>query len=476
MARLAEHDAVITALEARVESVAMLEAKIDSLRAQVAILEVRLGKNSQNSSKPPSTDAFVKPPPRSLRRPSGRKPGKQPGDPGMRLQPVKVPDVVLVHEPGHCAGCGLELAGADVAGERSRQVFDLPEEIRLHTTEHRVRTRRCSCGHLSEAGFPAVATAATCYGPRIQGFACYLMDRQHLPVARTTELLADCVGAPVSTGWLASLQPRAKELLEPFMEEMRARLRGAAVAHFDETGGRVNGMLNWVHVACTDRLTLLHLAPSRGHESMEIGGVLGHGFAGVAVHDGLASYRHYEVEHASCGSHLLRELAGIAEATGQQWPTQLQELMVEMLVAVDQAKTARKTHLAARVLTGYKRRYKQHIAEGVALNPLPPPTGKPGRPRQGPARALLHRLDIYQDDVLRFAYDFAVPFSNNQAERDVRMVKLQQKISGCWRSQDGAEAFLDVRSYVATATKQGKNAAEALRELFTGNPWLPATP
>ncbi|WP_427018384.1 IS66 family transposase [Pseudarthrobacter sp. P1] len=232
------------------------------------------------------------------------------------------------------------------------------------------------------------------------------MGRHHLPVARTAELMADAFGAPVSTGWLASLQPRAKKLLEPFLEAARARVRHAGVAHFDETGARVQGKLAWVHVASTGAVTLLHLAPARSGGSIEAGGILGHGFNGVAVHAGLPAYRRYPVRHGLCNAHHLRELAGIAEAGGQDWPLRMADLLVEMLVAVDGAKAAGKTSLNKWVLRGYRRRYRRLIARGVGLNPLPPPTGKRGRPAMGPVRSLLKRLDTYEDDVLRFAHDF----------------------------------------------------------------------
>lgn len=324
--------------------------------------------------------------------------------------------------------------------------------------------------------FPPEATATTCYGPRIQGAGAYLMDRQHVPVARTAEFMHVMFNAPVSTGWLASLQPRAEKLLEPFLETLKDLLRHAPVVHFDETGGRVDGALCWVHVACTSELTLLHLATGRGKDSIDAGGILGHGFNGVAVHDGLAAYRRYPVQHGLCSAHLVRELTGIAESTGQDWATVLAELLVQMLVAVYQAKAAGAHGLNKRVLRGYRRKYRRLIAQGVALNPLPPPTGKRGRPAMGPARSLLKRLADYQDDVLRFAADFRVPWDNNQAERDIRMVKVQQKVSGSWRSWDGACNFLATRSYIATARKQGINVLEALRDLFAGNPWIPATP
>lgn len=447
---------------------------IAELSARVAELEARLGKNSQNSSKPPSSDGFTKPAPRSLRRRSGRKPGKQSGEPGARLEPRPDPDEIVVHAPAACGSCGSDLAEAPVVGDQRRQVFDLPP-IRLRAVEHRAQQRRCGCGTVTVASFPVEATAPACYGPGVAALGVYLLGRQHLPVQRAAEAMADCFGAPVSTGWVASLLPGAAARLAGFTTAVGEQLRTAPVAHFDETGGRVAGRLRWVHVAATDTLTLYHRAGGRGKDSIDAGGVLP-GFGGVAVHDGLTCYRRYEVTHALCAAHHLRELAGMAEATGQDWPTRLADLLVEIHKNVETAKPAGNTGLSTRRLAGYRRRYRALIAQGQQLNPPPPRTGKRGRPKLGPAGSLLRRLDDYQHDVLRFATDFTVPFDNNQAERDIPMVKLQQKISGGWRSETGADAFLTVRSYLSTVRKHHRGALDVLRDLFTGNPWIPAAP
>ncbi len=453
--------------------IADLTVRSEQLAARVTELEARLGKNSQNSSRPPSSDnPFVKPPPRSLRGKSGRKPGKQGGGLGARLEPRPHPDQIVVHTPVACGSCGSDLVDAPVVGDQRRQVFDLPV-IWLRAVEHRAQQRMCGCGLVTAAGFPAEATAPTCYGPGVAALGCYLLGRQHLPVERAAEAMADCFGAPVSTGWLASLLPTAADRLAGFMATTREQLRAAPVAHFDETGGRVAGKLRWIHVAATDSLTHYHLATGRGKASIDAGGVLS-GFTGVAVHDGLTSYRRYDVVHALCGAHHLRELAGMAEATGQDWPTSLADLLVEIHKAVQAVKAKGMVALPVRRLTGYRRRYQSLIREGQRLNPPPPRTGKRGRPKLGPAGSLLRRLDEYQDDVLRFATDFAVPMDNNQAERDVRMVKLQQKISGCWRSPVGADAFLTVRSYLSTARKQNQAALDVLTRLFADSAWIPA--
>jgi transposase len=451
-----------------------LSGQVAALSARVVALEARLGQHSQNSSRPPSSDAFVKPAPRSLRRASGRAPGKQPGQAGFAVAPRPDPDEVIVHVPGVCPGCGADLCGAPAVGEERRQVFDLPP-MRLVVVEHRAQRRECGCGAVTTAVFPTQAQGPTCYGPGVAALGAYLLARQHLPVQRAAEAMADCVGARVSTGWLASLLPTAAGRLGGFLEVVRARLRTAPVAHFDETGGRVGKRGHWVHVAGTPAWTLYHLDVRRGKRAMDAAGVLPV-FTGVAVHDGLVGYRTYDTAtHALCTAHHLRELAGIAQLTGQGWATALADLLVEIHVAVHTAKDAGAAALPADRLADYTARYHALIAEGQALNPPPPRTGKRGRPTLGAAGSLLSRLAAYHQDVLRFAVDFRVPFDNNQAERDIRMIKLQQKISGCWRSETGARSFLAVRSYPSTAAKHGHGALEVLDQLFRGQPWIPAT-
>ena len=467
---LAERDVALTQRDA---ALAQRDALIAALAGRVAELETRLGMNSRNSSKPPSSDGLAKPSPKSLRRPSGRKPGKQPGAQGSRLAPRAVPDEVRTHAPRGCRGCGADLVDAPVVGTETRQVFDLPV-IELVAVEHRAQRRACPCGVVTRATFPPEASAPTCYGPGVAALATYLLGRQHLPVERTAECLAEAFGAPVSTGWLSSLLPTAAAHLAGFRRLAREQLAGAPVAHFDETGARVNGRLHWVHVACTEGWTLFHLDAKRGRVAMDAAGVLP-GFRGVAVHDGLVVYRQYDqATHGLCNAHHLRELAGIAELTGQAWPVALAELLVELHVAVQTVKATGATRLPARRLARFAKRYDILLAEGKALHPPPPRTGRRGRPALGKAGSLLARLETQRADVLRFATDFDVPFDNNQAERDVRMVKLQQKISGGWRSDTGAEAFLDIRSYLSTARKHGQSAMAVLRDLFNGHPWTPA--
>ncbi len=288
---LAERDVALT----------QRDVLIAALAGRVAELEARLGMNSRNSSKPPSSDGLAKPAPKSLRRASGGKPGKQQGGQGFRLQPRDVPDEVRTHVPTGCHRCGAGLADAPVVGVEVRQVFDLPV-IELIAIEHRAQRRECGCGVVTRAAFPTEATAPTCYGPGVAALAVYLLGRQHLPVERAAECLEEAFGAAVSTGWLSSLLPSAAARLDGFLAIAREQLAAAQVAHFDETGGRVAGKLHWIHVACNDTWTLFHLDRKRGRVAMDAAGILP-AFRGVAIHDGLVVYRQYDqAVHGLCNA------------------------------------------------------------------------------------------------------------------------------------------------------------------------------
>lgn len=448
---------------------------IEVLQARVAELERRLGKDSSNSSRPPSSDGLAKPPaPTRERRGGGRRPGKQPGAPGAHLAQVPDPDEVVVHVPQRCQGCGGDLTLAPVTGVEARQVLDLPE-VRLRSTEHRAERRMCACGQVTAGVFPAPARAAACYGPGVRALAVYLGVGQHLPVERAAELLAHALGASVSAGTLAGLLGEAALGLGGFAERVREQLRAAPVAHFDETGARVAGRLRWVHSASTALLSWFAVHPRRGVVAMDAVGVLP-GFAGVAVHDCWSPYWRYgKATHALCAAHLLRELDAIVDEPGQGWAGELAEWFSMACVAAARARDTGAGRLDPAALAGLLGRYEAILATGRAANPpVPRPPGGRRRPKRSPAVCLLDRLDTHRDEVCRFVADLRVPPTNNLAERDIRMVKLQQKISGCWRTLDGAQAFLTVRSYVATARKHGVNPLVALRRLFEGDPWMPA--
>jgi transposase len=472
-ATVAVQAAVIVELRAANAEQARL---IAALEARVAELERRLGKDSSNSSKPPSSDGLGKPVRATRRgagRAEGRRPGKRPGAPGAHLAQVAQPDEVIWHVPERCGGCGADLVDALVVGVEARQVFDLPP-LGLLVSEHRAQRRRCGCGTTTAAVFPDHIRGAACYGPGLRALVCYLMVHQHLPVDRAAQLLADVLGAPVATGTLARMVAEGAGGLDGFVEVVRARLAEEAVAHFDETGARVAGRLHWVHSASTDLLSLFTVHPKRGRVAMDAAGVLP-GFRGVAMHDGWSPYwRYQDVRHALCGAHLLRELEGISDEPGQGWAAGMAELLVDAKLAADRARAGGAERIDADVRARLHARYQRLLADGRAANPPPGATGRRrARSRRSPAGRLLERLDGHRGEVLLFLDDLRVPFTNNQAERDLRMVKLQQKISGCWRTLAGAAAFLALRGYVSTARKQGLNPLVVLGQLFEGRPWLP---
>jgi transposase len=448
---------------------------IATLNARVAELERRLGRDSSNSSRPPSSDGLGKPPaPKRRQRGGGRAAGKQPGAPGAHLAQVADPDEVVVHRPVVCERCGGDLTLAPVTGVEARQVFDLPE-VRLGVCEHRAERRTCACGTTTQAGFPAEARAAACYGAGVRGLAGYLMVGHHLPVERAAQVLGDALGARVSAGMLAGLAAEAAGGLGGFVERVRERLAGAEVAHFDETGARVAGRLHWVHSASTELLSLFRVHAKRGVAAMDAAGVLP-GFGGVAVHDGWSPYwRYSKATHALCAAHLLRELEAVAGLPGQGWAAELAEWFSIACATTTSARADGADRLEPAVSAGLCDRYDDILAKGQAANPPPSrPPSRRRRRRRSPAACLLERLETHRGEVLRFLQDLRVPPTNNLAERDIRMVKLQQKISGCWRTLDGAQAFLTVRSYISTARKHGINPLVALRRLFKGDPWLPA--
>lgn len=457
------------ALEQRDAAVVQRDVRIEELTRRVAELEAALRRNSRTSSRPPSSDGPAKPPPRSRREPTDRSPGKQPGDPGFTLRQVADPDEVITHRPEACGGCGTSLQRAAVTSVEIRQVFDLPP-VALRVTEHQIQHRACRCGAVSMAAVPDGVNAPAQYGPRVRAIGAYLVGYQHLPYERACETLSDLLGVGMSVGTLTSVLARTSQRLGPFLDEVRRLLATAPVGHFDETGLRVAGSGAWVHSASTDTLSLFTVHPSRGHDAITAAGVLPV-FAGIAVHDGYTPYRRYGTAHALCNAHHLRELAGILDADpGQTWAQDMIRLLCEINETTRYARTVGAYALDPDLLARYRGRYQGILAAGNTANPT-----QPGNGAQTPAVNLLARLRGFTTDVLRFAYDLRVPFDNSQAERDIRMVKLRQKISGCLRTWTGATVFCAIRSYLSTTRKHGINALDALTKLHNGQPWLPGT-
>jgi transposase len=462
---------------------AEVEGKLDELLtmnlalvAENERLRARAGMNSKNSSKPPSSDGYAKPPPKTRRVRSGKKPGKQPGSEGNHLAQVAEADELVIHRPDSCDSCGSDLVNAPVTGTVTRQVFDLPPRS-VVVTEHRSQRRRCACGTTTTAGFPAEAIGPACYGPVLRAHVCYLVVRQHIPIKRVAELLCDAYGIPVSTGAIVAMVQEGSNRLGSFLDSLADRLRDTEIVHADETGLRVGGDLHWVHATSSRAHSLYHLDTHRGRKAMDAMDVLAH-LRGVLVHDGWQPYRDYtEVDHALCNAHHLRELDGISgNHQDQGWAHHMAALLSATWTEVLAAKDHGVTSLDPAALDRIRTDYDTIIEAGRLVNPPAVRTGKRGRPRNTLSANLLRRLDIYRDDILRFADDFRVPFDNNEAERSVRMVRVQQKISGGFRSVEGARSWLRVRSYVATAIKQGMNPLDALVRLTADDPWMPDSP
>ena len=454
---------------------------IVSLTARVKELEDRLAKNSRNSSKPPSSDDINKPKPKSLRGKSSKKPGGQKGHPGTTLSLAQNPEHVVVHRPEMCEGCGGALSeeSSELWGYERRQVVDLPALLALEVTEHRAQRDRClGCGTITTAPFAVEASARVGYGPRIEALMVYLMEYQLLPYERASELLEDLFGEPApGAGTLYSAVERCFEGLEETEEAIKEGLLGGSeevVGGFDETGLRVEGKGMWVHVASTEELTHYAVHEKRGVEATKEIGILP-SFKGVAMHDGLSSYWHYEqCAHALCNAHHLRELTFLEEEHQQEWAGRMKALLLEIEEAVCEESASGGRYLAPERAREFEMRYQHLLEAGLKANPPPLRTGKKGRPKQSKGKNLVDRLEKHRSEVLRFMYDFRVPFDNNQAERDIRMVKVRQKISGCFRTRRGAEMFCRIRGYISTMRKQGENVLAALESVFVGDPFVPS--
>ncbi|WP_372614769.1 IS66 family transposase [Halomonas sp.] len=436
-----------------------LRAAIDVLMLLVKLMADRLTTSSRNSSKPPSQDPHRQ---RRSRATGQRRPGGQPGHEGSTLSPVAEPDeIVPLRVDRRRLSKGQTYHVVDV---EKRQVQDIV--IQAVVTEYQAEVLEDDQGKRYVAPFPEGVTRPIQYGSRLKTQAVYLSQFQLLPYARIRDLLQSQCGVSLSTATLFAFNQEAYQRAEPFAQWVKPALQQARTVHADETGMQVGGTRYWLHSASNETLTWLAPHPKRGQEAMNDIGILPY-VTGVLVHDHWKPYYRYtQCQHALCNAHHLRELTGVWEKEQQRWALQLHDLLVAMNDAVDKAEGA----LPARVAAQWRQRYRHCLTEGEAECPPPakPPPGTRGRVKRSKARNLLERLQAYEDDVLRFLDDPAVPFTNNQGERDLRMTKVQQKISGCFRAWEGAEIFCRMRSFLSTSIKQGLSAHAALEQLFAG--------
>jgi transposase len=469
------HRLELTARELNKE---LKEARAQTRQARERHL-AHLMKDSRNSSMPPSQDRRKRT--RSLRESSGRKPGGQVGHPGTTLGFARQPDHLIIHAPADCYLCGSTLDGSEVARTERRQVHDLPPP-KVEVTEHQAQTKVCRrCGAKNKAEFPAGVNAPVQYGEGIRSVATYLMGYQLLPYDRCAEAMNDLFGCPLSPGTLARLlKGCAGELVGAEMLIWEG-LRESAVLGVDETGLRVSQRQDWVHVSSTEKLTLLVHDRRRGQPAISGIDILPQ-YKGVCVHDGFSSYDQYrQCQHAQCNAHILRELNYVIETSKPQWAEVMKALLLEIKVAVDIAREGGRTKLRPCLAKEFLRKYDESIGQAKQLyGPLQRKRGRSKQPRaeesviRAAARKLACRLDEKREEILLFMRDLSVPFDNNQSERDLRMLKVKQKISGCFRTEGGAKEFCRLRSYVSTMKKQGRGVMETIRSVFAGKVLMPA--
>ena len=463
-----DKEQLITLLLAVIERNNYLEQKIIEHTERIKELEERLNQNSKNSSKPPSSDVYSKPAPKSQKKKSGKKPGGQFKHKGHGISMADKVTETKVIIPQICSCCGENLE--NVMGRKTdrRYVIEMPTVTPV-VSEYVIEEKKCpTCGKEISAEYPPEVSAPQQYGPNLKAFIVLLAQIGMVSMSRVVEILAAVTGIQISSGTVVNtIEKCAKNLEEP-VKRIKEAIKEAEVGHFDETGMRSQGGLKWLHVASTGKLSYLEMNKKRGKDAMDEIGIL-NDFKGTAVHDCLASYWKYSCVHSLCNAHLLRELVFIDETTGQSWVKEMIELLLEIKKAVDLRRSEGKTFLAEGELSNYIQRYQMLVEEGLLKNPeQAKPKGKRGRAKQTKARLLLLRLHERQEEYLRFANDFTTPFDNNQAERDIRMAKVKQKVSGCFRSDKGESSFATIYSFIQTLKKNGVSAFGELVKVFKG--------
>ena len=460
----AGEEAVVTLVQGLFDKISHLEQLVESQEKRIMILEEQLKKNSRNSDKPPSSDGLRRKFTRS-RTKSSRQSGGQKGHNGHTLKMVDKPDQIQKHVLDQCCHCHNPLKDTDIIAYKKRQVFDIPP-LKLEVTEHQAEIKKCChCGKTNTAQFPPGVTQSVQYGPGIKSFSVYLMQYQLIPSERTTELLEDIFSQSISEGTLYNWNRTAYQNLEYTEAVIKQQLIGSPVVHFDETGTFCQNKLNWLHVVSNSHLTYYDIHPKRGKKAMDDINVLPQ-YKGHAVHDFWSSYLPYECKHVICNAHLIRELTALSETLNQKWSSQMRQLLLSIKKRVEQSSSIENS-FDKLTLELLEKKYDKLIQEGLRLNPIKDKKNqRRGRQKQSKATNLLVRLKEYRSSILAFMYNRRIPFTNNLAERDLRMVKVKQKISGTFRSREGACFFCRIRGFISTIKKNKLNVLESISHTF----------
>lgn len=458
--------------ETLVDIIMILQEQVQILTQRVAKLEEQINKNSRNSSKPPSSDGLNKsgPKPKSLRKRSGKKPGGQKGHKGHTLEKTVEPDYVIPLSVTTCS-CSADLSGVGVVGHDCRQVFEVPEP-KLEVYEYQGEIKICpDCGKIIKAEFPPGVNAPVQYGSGFRSLLVYLQNQQLIPSDRLKQMMSDLYGAQVSVATILNASKRLYDNLDHFEESLVSSLVNSNIVHVDESGVRVGEKLHWLHSASTELLTFYGIHKKRGKEAMDYFNILPD-FVGRLMHDFWKPYLKYNCKHGLCNAHLLRELTFLFEQQNQVWAEKMFILLLEMNGFVSSSEN----QLTLKQKKPWLRKYHEVLHEGWEVNPLPEQAlkRKRGRPAKTKSQNLLIRLDDFESSILAFFHDNNVPFTNNLAEQDIRMIKVRLKISGCFRTTYGAEHFARIRSYLSTARKQNLNILDSITSAIKGNPFIPS--
>jgi transposase len=458
-------------LDAQKDKMINEQAKmIKLLEARIEVLENNQKKNSSNSSKPPGSDIGKVQRTHSLRTKSGKKPGGQPGHTGETLCFNAMADEVVVHAVKQCNGCGKSLSGSAVMEYECRQVFDIPP-IEMRVTEHRSEIKTCPCCNtVSRAVFPHGVNQSVQYGINVQQLAVYFTQYQLLPYGRTAEIFKDLFGHALSSSFLVNNNHRCAVNLDSFIKDLKAILLNQPVLHVDETGFYYESRRNWLHTISTDKHTFYAPHIKRGTEAMHDMSVLPV-YEGTLMHDFWKSYNEFECGHALCNVHHLRDLTFCHEIEKSSWAGHAKQMLLDLHAKVMIAKDAGETSLSKGQLHYWRKKYDDLMNEGLRMHPLPgKQKGKRGVVKKSKTQNMIARFVEYKDQILTFAKNFLIPFGNNIAEQAIRMMKVKQKISGCFRSEQGAKDFADIRSYISTMKKQGQPIMQALAAAIQGSP------